>query len=1082
MVGYRIWLCCQGFNMKNDSLEDWILGIDLGTNSLGWAVIGTKEGVPERLIRAGARVFESAMEGNSEAGKEESRNRARREARLARRQHWRRARRLHKTFNLLQRFGLLATGASETPQDRQDSINRLDRSILTSEWFSIVKDSAAYPEPMQVLPYILRARSLDERLEPHAFGRALYHLAQRRGFLSNRKQERAAKKEDEGPVKKSIGELEGEIEKTGARTLGEFFGRLSPTEKRIRTRYTARKMYKDEFNKMWEAQAAHHPTLLTPERKKLLFQTVFHQRPLKFDPDVIGRCELERDERRAPAYLLVSQRFRLLDRANNLEVIPPGETSRPLTVADRAKLIQELELKGDLSFKKIRELLGLPKNYHFNLEEGGEEKLPGNRTAAQFYGALCQRWLDMPPDERDRMVEYVHGFEKPEKLEEAARKKWGLDGASAEKFADVSLEPDYLNLSRRAIEKVLPLLEEGVRFATARKQVYPRSFEVLKAVDFLPPVMDSLDIRNPGVMRSLTELRKVANAIIREYGKPAEIRIELARELKKPKKVREATFKKNRENQKSRIAAAKRVEKEVGLSNPSRDDIRKVQLAEECGWLCPYTGQPISMRTLLSEPQFDIEHIIPFSRSLDDSFVNVTLCAIEENRNRKGNKTPYETYRGEPARYEEILERVTRFSGKGGAATEKLRRFKMTPDEVEARLTDFTARQLGDTAYASRLAAQYLGLLYGGTVDAKGTRRVQATSGQVTAFLRNEWKLNGILQDGPTSKGGSRVKSRDDHRHHAVDAVAIGLTSAGTIKMLSDAAQRAHQERRRRFGSVQSPWVNFVDTVREEVESIVVSHRVSRRVSGPFHKETNYALCDLNALRNSKEARLPRTRKLLKAMNAAEVERIADESVKRLVIEKLKSLGVNDPEQAFSNALNLPHVPNRNGPPVPIKKVRVKDQVKTVVLGEGRARRFVRPESNHHLEIYAEVGPKSEEKKWGGEVVTMHEAYQRLRQSMPIIQRNYGPLAVFKFSIASGETLECDDGPGKRSLFIVRSISKEGKTESIKVEMIRINDARLKAEVKKAGRWTTKSPNMLFQMKALKKVVSPVGGVSEARD
>ncbi len=97
--------------MENPSLGDWILGIDLGTNSLGWAIIASKDGTPVRLVRAGVRVFEAAMDGNIEAGrKEESKNRARRDARLARRQHWRRARRLRKTFNLLQRFGLLPDG------------------------------------------------------------------------------------------------------------------------------------------------------------------------------------------------------------------------------------------------------------------------------------------------------------------------------------------------------------------------------------------------------------------------------------------------------------------------------------------------------------------------------------------------------------------------------------------------------------------------------------------------------------------------------------------------------------------------------------------------------------------------------------------------------------------------------------------------------------------------------------------------------------------------------------------------------------------------------------------------------------
>ncbi len=148
---------------------------------------------------------------------------------------------------------------------------------------------------------------------------------------------------------------------------------------------------------------------------------------------------------------------------------------------------------------------------------------------------------------------------------------------------------------------------------------------------------------------------------------------------------------------------------------------------------------------------------------------------------------------------------------------------------------------MNDTAYATTLAKRYLGLLYGGEIDANGQRRVQASSGQPTAYFRNLWKLNAILSDGDTSHGGQFPKKRDDHRHHAVDAVVIGLTEPRTIKRLSDAAQRAPLEGRRRFGSLEAPWANFVDSVRAEIEKVVVSQRVSKKVSGALHEETIYS-------------------------------------------------------------------------------------------------------------------------------------------------------------------------------------------------------------------------------------------------
>jgi len=518
--------------MNNTPASDFILGIDLGSNSLGWALVSRTGGQPTGILRTGVRIFESAMDGNMAAGREESRNRARREARLHRRQLWRRARRLKKTLHLLQRFGLLPQGQSSTPEARQELVNKLDDSIRRSPWFKAKKESGLYPEPEQVLPYILRSAALDEPLEPYFFGRALYHLAQRRGFRSNRKELRPTgkkKDDDEGVVKEGIAQLSKDMAQTGARTLGEFFSRSSPSQGRIRCRWTARGMYEAEFNRIWDCQATHDPAVLTNARKKILFQAIFYQRPLWLDPNMIGKCELETNELRAPVHLLASQRFRLLGGANNLRILPPGETERSLTEADRAKLIEQLENNGDLTFKQVRKSLNLEKSYLFNLERGGEERLLGNRTNAKFRNALGGRWLEMTHEERAAAVEYVHAFEKPDKLKAAAQRKWNLGDAEAEALASISLEPDYLNFSRKAIEKLLPLLETGAPVATARKEAYPESFRASAAADVLPPVSDFAETRNPAVTRSLTELRKVVNAILREHGKPAEIRIELAR-------------------------------------------------------------------------------------------------------------------------------------------------------------------------------------------------------------------------------------------------------------------------------------------------------------------------------------------------------------------------------------------------------------------------------------------------------------------------------------------------------------------------------------------------------------------------
>jgi CRISPR-associated endonuclease Csn1 len=999
-----------------------------------------------------------------------------RTARLIRRQHWRRGRRLKKIFNLLKSYGLLPEGPVSSPEERQDYLNRVDNSILDSLWFRGRSSDRAFAEPGQVMPYILRAAALDEPLEPHFLGRAFYHLAQRRGFLSNRAETSTTsdEKEEEGKVKSGITELQKSMETSGARTLGEYFARQNPDGQRIRQRWTSRAMYEHEFDAIWASQVRFHPRLLTSERKKILRMALFSQRPLKVQKYLIGECELEPGERRAGRYLLLSQRFRMLQKANDLRILANDGSERRLTADERNKLLEALELGGDQTFPAIRKLLGLNKTTHFNLEEGGETKLPGNRTASQMYSAFGDRWLGMSAPEKDFAVEYLHGFQRTDKLRPAAMRKFSLDETAAEKFASVKLEADYFGLSRRAMEKLLPSLEEGASYADAQFNAYGER-EEHQLVDLLPPVEQWRAIRNPGVTRSLTQLRRVVNAIIRQYGRPMEIRIELARDLRQTKTQREKTWKKNRENQRSRDKAAKRILDEVGLSQPSNDDIRKVLLAEECNFMCPYSGRTISMSALVGrESQYDIEHIIPFSRSLDNSFANLTLCYHEENRNVKRNQTPMEAYASDPERFQEILGRVKGF--RPDFAREKLRRFQMTTAEVEEMMKDFTSRQLNDTRYATRLAGDYLALLYGGRVDANGTRRIRATAGQVTAFLRNEWKLNAILQDGPTGNGGAVPKSRDDHRHHAVDAVVTALTDDGTIQALSRAAERAPLERRRRFAVLEGPWPNFAETVRDQIETVVVSHRAQKKVSGALHEETLYS-----APRGREAANVRRVRKPLGNLSKSEVNEIADPRVREIVLAKLRELGTQDPGVAFKQPGNLPFLPASDGRPIPIKSVRIIKKLPTFPLGSGRATRYVASESNHHIEIFAELDKDGNEVEWDGDVVSLSEAQRRLRLHQPIIQRQSVPDRKFLFSLSPGEVIVCDSNSGDRAFFVLRKMSHLS-TGQIQLGFAPIRDSR-QAKIMQAGRaWLWAGPESLRTRHARKVSVGPLCDVSESHD
>jgi len=1016
--------------------REYILGLDLGAKSIGWAAVALKGRKPCGLIAAGVRVFDAGMEGDIASGNAESRNAERRDARQLRRQTDRRRRRIKNVFRILQEARLLPPGKP--------------REVLE------VKKGEIPSSLAHVFPYRLRARALDEKLEPYELGRALYHLAHRRGFLSNRKARK--KDEDEGVVKKGIAELDEKMRSAGARTLGEYFAGLDPQTERIRNRYTSRAQYELEFEAIWDAQQKHYPALLTDELKNRLGKAIFYQRPLKSVAGLIGRCALEEDRRRAPWAICAAQRFRMHQMVLNTRLIFDGRET-PLSDDQRSKLIEKLEHDGDLTFAKAKKALGFKsKDVSFNWEEGGEKRFTGNRTNAKLAAVFGERWWNMPEDDRNRIVEDLLTFEKEEPLIRRGMKKWGLSRDAAEKFAALELERGYCNLSRKAIEKLLPHMETGLSYPEAVIKVYGRFNREREKCAELPLVDDAMPaLRNPVVHRILTELRKVVNALVREYGRPTKIRIELARDVKHSRKRRREITKRNRANETARKKAAELIAHEMNIANPSRDEVLKVLLADECCWTCPYTGKQISMDALFgANPQFDIEHIIPFSRSLDNSFFNKTLCHNEENRRVKGNRTPWEAYGSDPARFEEILERVRRF--KGGAAREKLRRFLI--EDIED-IDEFASRQLNDTRYASRLAMEYLGLLYGGLTDEDGNRRVEAGRGAVTALLRAGWDLNRIL-----SRDGS--KSRDDHRHHAVDAVVIALTEPGSIKMVSDAARSWSGAKVKLFDRLKEPWPGFWHNVFDAVAGMNVSRRPVRKASGALHEETYYSKFKKDA--DGRDCVHIRKSVVDAARNP---KLIVDDKVREAVCRKLEEVGGNP--KLLEMAGHEPFLESK-GRRIPIRRVRMRCYQLPFTIGKGARERRVFPGANHHMELFAVLDAQGNQTAWEARMVSRFEAARRVRERKPLVDRDGGPDRKFLFSLSSGDLVEMDDKNGERALFAVRTVTERQKS-GIAIEFSRATDARLKKDIIKTGDWFAKTPNKLRELHCQKVIVDPLGRV-----
>jgi len=248
---------------------------------------------------------------------------------------------------------------------------------------------------------------------------------------------------------------------------------------------------------------------------------------------------------------------------------------------------------------------------------------------------------------------------------------------------------------------------------------------------------------------------------------------------------------------------------------------------------------------------------------------------------------------------------------------------------------------------------------------------------------------------------------------------------------------------------------------------------VSKKVSGSLHEETIYS--------PPQHSGVPHVRKALVTLTKSEVEDIADPQVRKIVHKKLAELGIEEPKKAFADENRLPCFETQDGRRILIKRVRVKKRLPTFAMGESRGTRYVTSESNHHVELYAPIGGQGNDGTWDGEVISMFQAYQRRKARTPIVQRDHGPLAQFKFSLAPGEVIECDDKRDGRSLYVLRKVSKLSSGQ-LQVGFAPISDARKAKEMRCSRAWLWVSPATLSRRHPRKVIVNALGEVSEAHD
>lgn len=692
--------------------------------------------------------------------------------------------------------------------------------------------------------YLLRAKSLDTQLDTETIAYVLGELNEQINNSNNYLGRIGDRSKELSINNLTVGQML-------MKTLNE-----NPNASLTKTVYY-RQDYLDEFERIWETQKQTHKELTDTLKKEIRDKIIFYQRNLRSQKGLVGLCQFEKGEieiteadgnikkktigrRTCPKSSPLFQEFKIRSAINNLVLRNDSNNEeRPLDIREQELLFKELNVKEKLKKNEILKILSLSnREYDLNYNE-----VEGNSTLSAILKA-CQsiityngyeecNYAKMKSDERNKRIEQIFGLLKfkydfihfnsnAENINaEPMMRLWHLlysyssdksrtgienlvckiaamtnmDKDSARIIAGITFQNDYAALSSKAIGKILPHLKNGYKYNEACTLAgYNQTTKATTQKEHLE-LLQRNSLRNPVVEKILNQMVNVVNAISLKYGKPDEIRIELARELKSSIKERENTTKniEKQKNENNRICEILKGEP-FFIANPSRNDITRYKLYEELKdneYKTLYSGKYISKKELFGN-KFDIEHIIPQSLLFNDSIQNKTLELNSVNRN-KSNRTAYDymTTLGVQA-LDKYKENVNNLYNRKAISKEKYKWLLMQEKDIPS---DFINRDLRDTQYIAKKALEILSGL---------VTSVVSTGGKITNRLREDWQLTNIMQElnwekynrlgltetivnrhGQTIHRIKNWTKRNDHRHHAMDALAIAFTKRGIVQYLN---------------------------------------------------------------------------------------------------------------------------------------------------------------------------------------------------------------------------------------------------------------------------------------------------------
>lgn len=828
-----------------------ILGLDLGTTSIGWALIKADiENKPVKIQGMGVRIVPLA---ENEGDK----------------------------FTKGQSITINADRTKARGMRRNYDRYQLRRQALTEKMraLGMLPNESLIKLPIMEL-WQLRANAVTQQVSLSELGRILYHLNQKRGYRHSRTDLSDTKQRE---YVKNINNRYLDLKKQGL-TIGQLFARkLEETAiksdgkvfyvYRIKEQVYPRKAYEEEYDAIMQCQQTYYPDVLTDSViGEIRNNIIYYQRNLRSCKHLVSVCNFEkrcfydtegnvkRDKKGeivysgpkvAPRTSPIFQVFKIWQTVNNIRFHNRNNEPLHITIEQKKLIAELLDKKEQIKLKDVQGILDLVPRSGWYCDKALKGGIKGNTTRQSIINALSS----LPKSKIDELTRFNLKIEETKTVDEETGEilvrisnsyteeplyrlwhiiysikddderynaiskfllKFGITDISiAHKLKDIDFAlPGYANISAKAICKILPYMMEGIDYSDSCEFVgYNHSNSLTKEENQARVLKDQIpaikknELRQPTVEKILNQAINVFNQInaklIKKGERIDEVRIELARELKQSKEEREETAYGIRRQQRQNDDFAKLL-KEAGIQ-PTRNKILKYRLWRESHKTCFYCGQPVNFREFSDSTEVEREHIIPKRLLFDDSFGN-QVCSCRKCNAEKGGLTALDYMRTKP-NLNDYIKKVDQMfqnneiSGKKHSHLlasyedyiKRKKEGKETKDDIMIWETPID-RQLRLSQYISRKSAEYL---------RTACREVIATSGSITDLIRHSWGYDTILHElnlprykeagltvfvknaGEEKEIIENWTKRLDHRHHAIDALAVACTSRSIIQRIN---------------------------------------------------------------------------------------------------------------------------------------------------------------------------------------------------------------------------------------------------------------------------------------------------------